>query len=135
MKKIPVQFYIFAIALLSYYWPWEIFSSSAFTVFTVQAVFVALCDRIVKEDWVISIISIECLVALFNVTFFLNPSISVDLHAQITLTAFIMELLIIAGSFTLGGASDDSRGDVVGYDDIRGAGIVVHRKNFTGTNI
>jgi len=134
VRKIPTQFYIFAMVLLLYFWPWEFFSSSVFTVFTLQAFFVAICAKLVKESWVIPIIAIELIVALFNVTFFCMPSIPDDLHAQITLTAVIIELLIIFNSLMLGGAGDDSRWRVVDNGGLRRDSCGLHSKNFTGEN-
>jgi len=134
VKRIPTQFYIFAMVFLLYYWPWELFSSSAFTVFTLQAFFVAICAKLVRESWVIPIIAIELIVALFNVTFFCMPSISDDLHAQITLTAVIIELLIIFNSLVAGGSRDDRRWRVVGDGGLRRDSCGLHSKNIIGEN-
>ncbi len=118
MSRIPTQFYIFAMALSVYFWPWVLFSSDVFTVFTLQLLFVIACNKLVKEDWVIAVILIEFFVMLFNVTFFCNPAITDATHEQITLYALILELLIITASLQLGSASDDSRRDMVDDDDL-----------------
>jgi hypothetical protein len=105
-------------ALSVYFWPWVLFSSDAFTVFTLQLLFVIACNKLVKEDWIIAVILIEFFVMLFNVTFFCNTAITDAMHEQITLYALILELLIITASLQLGSASDDSRRDMVDDDDL-----------------
>lgn len=93
----PKQFYVLLLALLLYFWPWSIGSGSYLLgfVITLQIAFVMSCNFLVKERWKYAVILIEGFCMLFNVTFFLVPSLSPHFHEQIMLCAFIIELLII----------------------------------------
>lgn len=116
MKRIPKQFYIFAIALSLYCWPeWLTFSDSfagdIFSALLLGSVFVIACNILIRESWVIPIILIEALCMLFNVTLFLVPALLSDYHAPLMLTAFIIELLIITISMqgaSIGRSADHS---------------------------
>lgn len=132
MKKIPVQFYIFAIALSVYCWPWVLFSSSAFTVFTLQLLFVIACNILVKQDWIIAVIIVELASMLFNVTFCIFTAIPADLHVQIMTSAFILELLIITTSLRLEAAIDHCRFSAPCANSIRSASYSVLHKNCGG---
>lgn len=132
MKRMPPQFYIFAMALSVYFWPWVLFSSDVFTVFTLQVLFVISCNILVKSDWIIAIIIIEVAAMLFNVTFFLFEPISGRLHEQIMLVALIIELLIITTSLRLERAIDDSGSHILGTNNLRGFGDLLLSKNRGG---
>ena len=98
--KMPPQFYIFAIVLLSRYWPWHFGLLGAdadylLTVIVVSHASVIACNILSKESWVRAIIIIEAVCMMFNVTIFLFPALLSGLHGQIMLAAFIIELLII----------------------------------------
>lgn len=100
MKRMPNQFYMFAMVLALYFWPWSfsLFDPNAdqlLTAILLQQLFVISCNKIVRESWVIPIILIEALCMLFNVTLFLVPLPIGAIHGQIMNAAFILELLII----------------------------------------
>lgn len=100
MSRNPKQLYIAALLLLLWHWPESlILSGSAenvlFSVITLQLCFVIACNILVREPWIIGVILIEAFCMMFNVTFFLMPSISGVMHEQIMLCALIIELLII----------------------------------------
>lgn len=135
MKRMPVQFYIFAMALSVYFWPWVFFSCEVFTVFTLQVLFVISCNILVKSDWIIAVIIIEFAAMLFNVTFFILEPISGALHEQIMLIALILELLIITTSLRLECAIDNSGSHILGTDNLRGFGYHLLSKNRGGAFI
>ena len=98
--KMPPQFYIFAIVLLSRYWPWHfgllgVDADYLLTVILVSHASVIACNILSKESWVRAIIIIEAVCMMFNVTIFLFPALLSGFHGQIMLAAFIIELLII----------------------------------------
>lgn len=116
MKKLPTQIYILASAVLLHYWPEQLTLSGSdsqllFSVITLQLVFVMSCNILVSELWKYAVIMIEVFCMLFNTTFFLLPSVSAQLHEQIMLCAFILELLIITLSLqgAVVGRSNDYR--------------------------
>lgn len=99
MKKIPSQFYMFVIVLCCYHWPWYLSFfdpdvDALLTVLLLQTGVIA-CNFLIKEKWCYLIILIEAAFMLFNVTLFLVPAMLVDYHAQIAVSAVIIELLII----------------------------------------
>lgn len=98
--RIPKQFYIFAMVLSLYYWPWylSLFEpdiDALLTVLLLQSVLVISCYILVSEPWRYAVILIEAFCMLFNVTFFLFPAPLLPFHEQLMLWAFIIELLII----------------------------------------
>jgi hypothetical protein len=66
-----------------------------FTTVSVQLLFVISCNISTKESWSTAVIIIEAFCMLFNVTYFLTGQLLADYHAQIMLSALIIELLII----------------------------------------
>jgi hypothetical protein len=62
---------------------------------TIQLALVISCNILVSEPWKYGVILIEAFCMLFNVTYFLTGDLLSGLHAQIMLTALIIELLII----------------------------------------
>ena len=108
MKKMPSQFYMYAIVLCCYQWPWFISffdpdGDALLTVLLLQTAVIACSNILVRESWAIVVILIEALCMLFNVTLFLVPALLADYHAQIMLSALIIELLII--TISMQGAS------------------------------
>jgi len=99
VKKIPSQFYMYVIVLLCYHWRWYLSlfdpeGDALLTVLLLQSS-VITCNILIRESWSSAIIIIEAACMLFNVTLFLVPAMLADYHAQIMLSAFIIELLII----------------------------------------
>ena len=98
--RIPKQFYIFAMVLSLYYWPWylSLFEpdiDALLTVMLLQSALVISCNILVNEQWKYALILIEAFCMFFNVTFFLFPALLLPFHEQLMLWAFIIELLII----------------------------------------
>ena len=100
MKKIPSQFYIFVMLLLLYFWPQSLsfhdsLAGDIFTAIFLSHAFVMACNILVSESWKYAIILIEAFCIMFNVTLFLAPDILSKFHAQVMISALIIELLII----------------------------------------
>ena len=115
MKRMPSQFYIFAMAWLLQYWPqswcFELVDPNAdelLTALLLQTAFVIACNILISEPWRYAVILIEAFCMMLNVTLFLIPLSIGEFHAQIMLAAFIIELLIITISI---------QGAVVGRSD------------------
>lgn len=112
MKKMPKQFYIFAIVLCCYFWPWylsffEPNADALLTVLILQSLVVISCNKLVKEDWAMGIILIEALSMTYNL--FVFSGLGASAHSQVMLSAFIIELLIITISLTKDNINDASR--------------------------
>ncbi len=98
--RIPRQFYIFAMVLSLYYWPWHLSLfepdiDALLTVLLLQSAIVISCYILVSEPWKYAVILIEAFCMLFNVAFFLFPAPLLPFHEKLMLWAFIIELLII----------------------------------------
>ena len=115
MKRIPKQFYMFVLLFWCYqsqlYFSFfEPEGDALLTVLVFQTAVIA-CNILIRESWTIPIILIEALCMLFNVTLFLVPALLADYHAQIMLSALIIELLIITISMqgaSIGRSADHS---------------------------
>lgn len=131
--KMPPQFYIFAIVLLSWYWPWHfallgVDADYLLTVIVVARASVIACYILSRESWILAIIIIEAFCMMFNVTLFLFPvALLSGLHGQIMLAAFIIELLII--TISLQGAAIGSTVPMAGSSlrDLCSAAFCRHR--------
>ncbi len=113
MTKMPKRFYIFVLVLLLYFWPWQLFSGDLpadwlLSVITMQLVFVIICNAVSNEKWATYVIIIEVVCMSFNIAYVLLPSVTYPIHSVVTLSALIMELLIITGNGVING-SDHSR--------------------------
>ena len=102
MKRIPNQFYIFALVFLLPLWPqsWclsltDPSADELLTALLLQTALVIACNILISEPWKYAVILIEASCMLFNVTLFLIPLSIGGFHAQIMFAAFIIELLII----------------------------------------
>ena len=109
----PKQFYIIALVLLLWFWPWQLFSGDLpadwlLSAITMQLVFVIACNILTNESWAIAITIIEGVCMLFNVLIVLIGAPISLYHDDIMLAAFILELLIITISLqgvAVGGSS------------------------------
>lgn len=113
MKKMPKQYYVFALVLLLYYWPWQLFTGDKpadwlASVITLQLAFVILCNKFVRENWILPVIIIEAVCMVFNTAYLIVPGVMSGIHEHIMLSALIMELLIIITSMRATGGRIDS---------------------------
>lgn len=113
MTKMPKQFYIFGLALLLYFWPWQLFTGDLpadwlASVITLQIVFVILCNVLVRENWILPVIIIEAVCMIFNIAYLIVAGFIAAIHAQIITVALIMELLIIITSIGAINGRDNS---------------------------
>lgn len=100
MTKMPRQLIIFVLVLSSYFWPWQLFSGDSkeswlASVIVMQWAFIRACLHIISERWILLIAIVEIIAMQLNVILFSFPSILRDFHAEIILSAVIIELLII----------------------------------------
>ena len=112
MIQMPKQLYILGLVLLCYLGPWSFIGLFPDPIPLVGCIAIAhglcrICNAIVLDPWIVSIILIELICMCFNATLFLFPVLLVDFHAPFMRAAFIIELLIIAISLRgeqIGGA-------------------------------
>lgn len=125
--NIRKQLIVIALLLLLHSCPRQISTGDLsgewlFTVIAVQHVFVILCNRLVKESWIIPIIAAEIICMGFNVLIAISDIISDTVHAQIILCAFIIQLLSIYN-----GIAGDSVGKY--HSRFRLRGRILHLRN------
>lgn len=105
MKTVPVQVYIFAWVVLLYLSPVPyIFGDDqqryVLPVYiTLQTIFVAACNKLVRERWGLAVILIEAVCAMWNALLFLLwnsvGNIFFTAFSHFMFLAFALEILII----------------------------------------
>ena len=101
--KMPAQFYIFAMVLSLYYWPWQLSffepdTDALLTVISLQLFFVIACNYLTRASWVTAIIIVEAFCMIVNLFAVLIDATLFHYHADIMRTALIIQLLIITMS-------------------------------------
>jgi hypothetical protein len=101
--KIPSQFYIFAMVLSLYYWPWHLSffdpdTDALLTVISLQLLFVIACNYLTRASWATAIIIVEAFCMIVNLFAALNGATLFHYHADIMRAAFIIQMLIVTMS-------------------------------------